>query len=206
MTESDSKLSCKYCNQYRHKTALWLFSLGVRCLVNQVAAERQLGRLGSVFKRQGMATVTKDDRLTSSQSFLCVGFAGIFSKTVTSPLEVVKILSQVGTFHCKYGFMRSFQLIYQHEGLRAFWKGNCVSCFRLFPYSAIHLGTYKTWVYLFYFFALIIFITVALRYMCWVLIANWRVLCCYRGIRKEVFCLCLHCKLSLNHCRDIIYQ
>ncbi|MCJ8734051.1 hypothetical protein PDJAM_G00230970 [Pangasius djambal] len=91
-----------------------------------------------------MASVNKDDRLTSSQSFLCVGFAGIFSKTVTSPLEVVKILSQVGTFHCKCGFMRSFLLIYQREGLRAFWKGNSVSCLRLFPYSAIHLGTYKT--------------------------------------------------------------
>ncbi|XP_053487431.1 solute carrier family 25 member 43 [Ictalurus furcatus] len=96
-----------------------------------------------------MATVIKDDRLTSSQSFLCVGFAGIFSKTVTSPLEVVKILSQVGTFHCKCDFMRSFLLIYQREGLRAFWKGNSVSCLRLFPYSAIHLGTYKTIIHLY---------------------------------------------------------
>ncbi|KAF3838570.1 hypothetical protein F7725_010338 [Dissostichus mawsoni] len=30
-----------------------------------------------------MASVKKDDRLTSSQSFMCVGFAGFFSKTVT---------------------------------------------------------------------------------------------------------------------------
>lgn len=90
-----------------------------------------------------MATVKKDARLTSSQSLLCVGFAGIFSKTVTSPLEVVKILSQIGTFHCKRGFLHSFVLICQNEGLRAFWKGNMVSCLRLFPYSAIHLATYK---------------------------------------------------------------
>lgn len=93
-----------------------------------------------------MATVRKDDRLTSSQSLLCVGFAGIFSKTVTSPLEVVKILSQIGTFHCKRGFVHSFVVINQNEGLRAFWKGNMVSCLRLFPYSAIHLATYKRWV------------------------------------------------------------
>lgn len=90
-----------------------------------------------------MAIVKKDDRLTSSQSLLCVGFAGIFSKSVTSPLEVVKILSQIGTFHCKRGFLHSFVLICQNEGLRAFWKGNMVSCLRLFPYSAIHLATYK---------------------------------------------------------------
>ena len=90
-----------------------------------------------------MATVKKDDRLTRSQGSLCVGFAGVFSKTATSPLEVVKIVSQVGTFHSKRGFIHSFLLIYQNEGLRAFWKGNMVSCLRLFPYSAIHLATYK---------------------------------------------------------------
>lgn len=90
-----------------------------------------------------MASVKKDNRLTSSQSFLCVGFAGIFSKTITSPLEVVKIKSQVGTFHCKKGFWQSFLLIYQNEGHRAFWKGNVVSCLRLFPYTAVHLATYK---------------------------------------------------------------
>lgn len=90
-----------------------------------------------------MASVKKDDRLTRSQSFMCVGFAGIFSKTVTSPLEVVKIKSQVGTFHSKRGLWQSFLLIYQHEGLRGFWKGNLASCLRLFPYTAVHLTTYK---------------------------------------------------------------
>ncbi|KAK0140122.1 Solute carrier family 25 member 43 [Merluccius polli] len=95
-----------------------------------------------------MATIKKDDRLTSSQSFSCVGFAGIFSKSVTSPLEVVKIKSQVGTFHCKRGFWQSFLLIHHHEGLRGFWKGNVVSCLRLFPYSAVHLAAYKKIVHL----------------------------------------------------------
>uniref|UniRef100_A0A3B3UKW9 Solute carrier family 25 member 43 n=1 Tax=Poecilia latipinna TaxID=48699 RepID=A0A3B3UKW9_9TELE len=79
----------------------------------------------------------------SSQSFLCAGFAGLFSKTVTSPLEVVKIKRQVGTFHGKGGFLQTFIVIYQNEGLRGFWKGNMVSCLRLFPYTAVHLTTYK---------------------------------------------------------------
>ncbi|TNN44288.1 Solute carrier family 25 member 43 [Liparis tanakae] len=95
-----------------------------------------------------MASAKKDDRLTSSQSFMCVGFAGIFSKTFTSPLEVVKIKSQVGTFHCKRGFWQSFLLVYKNEGLRAFWKGNLASCLRLFPYTAVHLATYKKIVHL----------------------------------------------------------
>ncbi|KAL3973193.1 calcium-binding protein [Sarotherodon galilaeus] len=95
-----------------------------------------------------MATVKRDDRLTRSQSFVCVGFAGFFSKTVTSPLEVVKIKSQVGTFHSKRGFWQSFLIIYQNEGLRGFWKGNLASCLRLFPYNAVHLATYRKIVHL----------------------------------------------------------
>lgn len=90
-----------------------------------------------------MGTVKKDNRLTSSQSFSCVGFAGLFSKSATSPLEVVKIKSQVGTFHCKKGFGQTFLVIYQNEGLKGFWKGNLVSCLRLFPYTAVHLTTYR---------------------------------------------------------------
>lgn len=90
-----------------------------------------------------MATVKKDDRLTRTQSSMCVAFAGLFSKTATSPLEVVKIKSQVGTFHSKGGFSHSFLVIYQNEGLRGFWKGNLACCLRLFPYTAVHLTTYK---------------------------------------------------------------
>uniref|UniRef100_A0A3P9HM68 Solute carrier family 25 member 43 n=1 Tax=Oryzias latipes TaxID=8090 RepID=A0A3P9HM68_ORYLA len=95
-----------------------------------------------------MGSVRTDNRLTTSQSFLCGGFAGFFSKTVTSPLEVVKIKSQVGTFHCRNGFWGSFRVICQHEGLRGFWKGNLASCLRLFPYTAVHLATYKKIVHL----------------------------------------------------------
>ena len=90
-----------------------------------------------------MASVKKDNRLTGSQSFMCGGFAGVFSKAVTSPLEVVKIKSQVGTFHSKSGFWQSFLVIHQNEGLRGFWKGNLTSCLRLFPYTVVHLATYK---------------------------------------------------------------
>nr|XP_061792596.1 solute carrier family 25 member 43-like [Nerophis lumbriciformis] len=95
-----------------------------------------------------MGSVKKDNRLTSWQSFSCVAFAGLFSKSVTSPLEVVKIKSQVGTFHCKKGFGQTFLLIYHNEGLRGFWKGNLASCLRLFPYTAVHLATYRKIVHL----------------------------------------------------------
>ncbi|XP_028315568.1 solute carrier family 25 member 43 [Gouania willdenowi] len=90
-----------------------------------------------------MASMKKDNRLTSSQSFMCVGFSGVFSRTLTCPLEVVKIKSQVGTFHCKRGFLQTFLLLYKHEGLRGFWKGNLASCLRLLPYTVVYVSTYK---------------------------------------------------------------
>nr|XP_015207070.1 PREDICTED: solute carrier family 25 member 43 isoform X3 [Lepisosteus oculatus] len=95
-----------------------------------------------------MATIKRDTRVTASQGLACMGIAGVFSKTATCPLDVVKILSQVGTFHCKRGFLNTFRLVYQKEGLRAFWKGNLVACSRLLPYSTVHLSAYKRIVHL----------------------------------------------------------
>lgn len=84
----------------------------------------------------------KDDRLTFTQSFVSGGIAGVASRTITSPLDVVKILAQVGTKNTQQGFLASFGNIYQHEGLRGFWKGNGIACVRLFPYNAVQFATF----------------------------------------------------------------
>lgn len=64
------------------------------------------------------------------------------ARTLTSPLDVVKILAQVGTRDSRQGLLSTFQNVYANEGLRAFWKGNWAACVRLFPYSAVQFGTY----------------------------------------------------------------
>ncbi|XP_066286729.1 solute carrier family 25 member 43-like [Branchiostoma lanceolatum] len=84
----------------------------------------------------------KDHRLTFLQSFVCGGTAGVTSRTLTSPLDVVKILSQVGTKDTQEGFLKAFSNLYKNEGLRAFWKGNFLGCMRLFPYTAIQFSAY----------------------------------------------------------------
>ncbi|XP_018425544.1 PREDICTED: solute carrier family 25 member 43 [Nanorana parkeri] len=89
-----------------------------------------------------MASLKRDPRLTSWQSTLCGGAAGVLSRTATAPLDVAKILTQVGTFHSKQGFFNTFRLVYTAEGLPAFWKGNLTACVRLFPYSAVQLSAY----------------------------------------------------------------
>ena len=89
-----------------------------------------------------MAKPAEDERLTFLQSIICGGIAGVLSRTLTSPLEVVKVLAQVGTPESRVGFVRCFNRIYQSEGLKAFWKGNGISCLRLIPYSAIQLAAF----------------------------------------------------------------
>eukprot|EP00061_Rhincodon_typus_P008713 g31575.t1 len=85
----------------------------------------------------------RDSRLTSCQSLACGALAGLLSRSLTCPLDVVKVLSQVGTFHSKRGFLRTFRIVLEAEGLRALWKGNGVACVRLFPYSTVQLSAYN---------------------------------------------------------------
>ena len=86
--------------------------------------------------------MSKDRRMTVYQSFFAGGIAGVTSRTLTSPLDVVKILAQVGTKDSKQGFLKTFTNVYRNEGMMAFWKGNGIACLRLFPYSACQFGTY----------------------------------------------------------------
>lgn len=61
--------------------------------------------------------------------------AGSISRTVTSPLEVVKILMQVSTGN---ETVKDVVLkLWKEDGLKGFWRGNSAVCFRLIPQVAI---------------------------------------------------------------------
>jgi solute carrier family 25 protein 43 len=81
--------------------------------------------------------------MTFAQSFVAGGVSGVASRTITSPLDVVKILAQVGTKDTAGGFLQSFSNIYRNEGIKAFWKGNGIACVRLFPYNAIQFSSFN---------------------------------------------------------------
>jgi len=93
--------------------------------------------------KAGAAAKGKDERMTFSQNFVSGGIAGVASRTITSPLDVVKILAQVGTKDTQQGFLKTFSNVYKEEGLKAFWKGNGIACVRLFPYNAVQFASFN---------------------------------------------------------------
>lgn len=85
-----------------------------------------------------------DERITWFQSIVCGGVAGVVTRTVTSPLEVVKVLAQVGAEETQHGLAKTFFNVYKNEGIRAFWKGNWITCLRMFPYSSLQFLAFNS--------------------------------------------------------------
>jgi solute carrier family 25 phosphate transporter 23/24/25/41 len=74
------------------------------------------------------------------QTVIAGGCAGVMSRSVTAPLERIRLAAQTGTLH---GSMASaFARIYQQEGLRGLFRGNAANCLRVFPTGGITLTTY----------------------------------------------------------------
>nr|XP_056715550.1 solute carrier family 25 member 43 [Euleptes europaea] len=96
-----------------------------------------------------MATWKRDSRLTALQRFGCAGVAGAVSLSATAPLEVLTVLSQVGTRHSRAGLWRTGRSLCRAEGIGALWKGNLTACWRLFPYTVLQLASYRRFVMLF---------------------------------------------------------
>ncbi|EEF34280.1 probable envelope ADP,ATP carrier protein, chloroplastic [Ricinus communis] len=88
--------------------------------------------------------------------FLAGAIAGAAAKSVTAPLDRVKLLMQThgvraGQESAKkaIGFIEAMALIGKEEGIKGFWKGNLPQVIRIIPYSAVQLFAYDTYKKLF---------------------------------------------------------
>ncbi|KAJ4704447.1 Mitochondrial carrier protein [Melia azedarach] len=88
--------------------------------------------------------------------FAAGAIAGAAAKTVTAPLDRVKLLMQthgvrVGQQSAKkaIGFIEAITLIAKEEGIKGYWKGNLPQVVRIIPYSAVQLFAYETYKKLF---------------------------------------------------------
>lgn len=82
-----------------------------------------------------------DHRITYLQSFLCGSTAGVLGRTVTAPLDVLKITRQVKG--SRTGMLSVCKQIYAMEGWRGFFRGNLSACVKIFPYYAVQVWSYK---------------------------------------------------------------
>jgi hypothetical protein len=67
------------------------------------------------------------------------GVAGVISRSITSPLELIKIYKQ------NYYLYNSTNInnIIKNEGILSLWKGNLTNCIRIFPNSAINFTVFN---------------------------------------------------------------
>ncbi|XP_032236106.1 mitochondrial adenine nucleotide transporter ADNT1 [Nematostella vectensis] len=63
------------------------------------------------------------------------GVAGVASRTLTAPLEKMKIIAQTSSGRSSIANM--FTMIWKGEGIRGLFSGNLTNCVRVFPTSAI---------------------------------------------------------------------
>mmetsp|Transcript_11739 Transcript_11739/g.21472 ORF Transcript_11739/g.21472 Transcript_11739/m.21472 type:complete len:330 (-) Transcript_11739:128-1117(-) len=73
------------------------------------------------------------------------GAGGFVSRSITSPLNVIKTTNQVST-HGKniplWGIPRAMGHIVAESGIPGLWRGNLVACARLMPYNSVKFGVY----------------------------------------------------------------
>ena len=84
--------------------------------------------------------------------FAAGAVSGALGKTITAPLDRIKILLQVKGGYSgdlvvqaanNGGFLPAMKAILREEGFRSFWKGNVPQVLRVLPYSALQLYGYE---------------------------------------------------------------
>ncbi|KAF3787969.1 putative envelope ADP TP carrier protein [Nymphaea thermarum] len=94
-----------------------------------------------------LSFVPKDVALFSAGAF-----AGAAAKTVTAPLDRIKLLMQThglriveGSTKKGIGFLEALMMIGKEDGVKGYWKGNLPQVMRIIPYSAVQLFSYEAY-------------------------------------------------------------
>ena len=86
--------------------------------------------------------MTQNKEMNKTQSLISGGISGCIARTLTSPIEVIKILKQTGN-HSNMSFSQCFNNIYKNEGIKGYFRGNGTYLVRTLPYSAIQFMTFE---------------------------------------------------------------
>lgn len=87
-------------------------------------------------------------KLSFVEDFVLSGTAAVVSKTLSAPIERVKMVKQTEDEIIKRGQLKEpfkgighvFTWIYSNEGVMAFWRSNFTNCIRYFPTQALNFS------------------------------------------------------------------
>jgi Mitochondrial carrier protein len=124
-------------------------SVGLLCTT---AASAQTGTTSI---ESSVSSSNKNAVSDMTRRMVCGGLAGMIAKTVTNPLERIKMLSQTGDHlktnpNVQNNIIGIYKSIVQQEGIIGLWAGNGANLIRIFPAKAIVFSTndmYKTFMF-----------------------------------------------------------
>lgn len=87
-----------------------------------------------------LAVPIPSNHVEAKEWLLVGGMAGVIARTLTAPLERVKLQAQTFGVTSVYQELRR---IAAAEGWTALWAGNMANCLRVFPFAGLVLCTYK---------------------------------------------------------------
>lgn len=91
--------------------------------------------------------------MKAMKDFVAGGVSGTVSKTITAPIERVKLIIQTQDANPKIvsgevprytGIVNCFARVRAEQGFSAFWRGNFTNCIRYFPTQALNLASKDT--------------------------------------------------------------
>ncbi|KAJ6515459.1 putative mitochondrial deoxynucleotide carrier protein [Mycena sanguinolenta] len=92
---------------------------------------------------RGSATEKKKKDVSQTQSAIAGAVAGVVSRFIIAPLDVIKIRLQLQSRAHTNSALRTLSTLVQHEGVRALWKGN-IPASLLYPlYGSVQFSTYR---------------------------------------------------------------
>ncbi|KAL9242604.1 hypothetical protein vseg_016590 [Gypsophila vaccaria] len=138
-----------------------ILSSGFACVSASASAAVKPGENVAEFEPSGAqllkhpvaiaALVPKDAAL-----FAAGAIAGAAAKTVTAPLDRIKLLMQTHGVRVSQesakkaiGFFEAITMVGKEEGIKGYWKGNLPQVIRIIPYSAVQLCSYEIYKKLF---------------------------------------------------------
>ncbi|KAJ4978431.1 hypothetical protein NE237_009211 [Protea cynaroides] len=138
-------------NQWRGR---WEGGGAFSCLSMEEKGEKEFTPTRQQFLTHPLALLALVPR--DAALFAAGAIAGAAAKTVTAPLDRVKLLMQTyglragqGSVKKGIGFIEAMMLIGKEEGIKGYWKGNLPQVIRIIPYSAVQLFAYEVYKKLF---------------------------------------------------------